>query len=134
MLSRVRPGTSGPGLDVAGVFRRGIGPSAAPAPHVDGWTRDDLDYDRAEADAALLGWLSAVACREVDRLPAWLWYNTRPRCWARELHSRDAACPRSTRSRRMTRRRYKCRQDPQCRQSPGLVNGANGTLPTAMPG
>jgi hypothetical protein len=77
-VHRVRPGASGPDFDVAGVLCRGIGPSAAPAPNADGWTRDDLNYARTEADAALLGWLSAIECRVVDRLPAWLWYNTRP--------------------------------------------------------
>jgi hypothetical protein len=77
-VHRVRPNTSSPDLDVAGVLCRGIGPSAAPAPNANGWTRDDLDYARTEADAALLGWLSAIECRVVDRLPAWLWYNTRP--------------------------------------------------------
>jgi hypothetical protein len=52
--------------------------SRAPPPDAPGWTTEDLGYARAEADAALLGWLSSVSCRVVDRLPAWLWYNTRP--------------------------------------------------------
>ena len=65
-------------IAVEGVLCRGMGPSAAPPPDAPGWSTQDLAYASAEADAALLGWLSGVACRVVDRLPAWLWYNTRP--------------------------------------------------------
>jgi hypothetical protein len=74
-------------IAVEGVLSRGMGPSAAPSPNAPGWSREDLAYASAEADAALLGWLSGVSCRVVDRLPAWLWYNTRPAVlgWAMTL-------------------------------------------------
>jgi hypothetical protein len=72
----LRPGTGAVALD--GVLCRGIGESAMPSAEAPGWTVADLAYARAEADAALLAWLSAVECTVVDRLPAWLWYNTRP--------------------------------------------------------
>lgn len=65
-------------ITLEGVLCRGIGTSAAPPPDAPGWVTEDLGYARAEADAALLGWLSGITCRVVDRLPAWLWYNTRP--------------------------------------------------------
>lgn len=69
---------AGAPVEIEGVLCRGIGEAAAPAPDAPGWTADDLAYMRAEADAALLGWLTGLPCRVVDRVPAWLWYNTRP--------------------------------------------------------
>src|SRR5262249_4407579 len=63
---------------VEAVFCRENSTAAAPLPDIADWSAEDLTYARAEADAALLGWLSGVQCRVVDRLPAWLWYNTRP--------------------------------------------------------
>jgi hypothetical protein len=74
-------------IPVEGVLCRGIGLSAAPSSDGPGWTMEDLAYMRAEADAALLGWLSGVPCRVVDRLPAWLCYNVRPAVlgWAMTL-------------------------------------------------
>src|ERR1700722_16138766 len=41
-------------LAVEGVLCRGMGPSAAPSPNAPGWSREDLAYASAEADAALL--------------------------------------------------------------------------------
>lgn len=41
------------------------------------WTQQDLLYNHAEAEAALLGWLWGLPCPVIDRLPAWLWYGIR---------------------------------------------------------
>jgi hypothetical protein len=43
----------------------------------DQWAQEDLLYNHAEAEAALLGWLWGLRCPVIDRLPAWLWYRTR---------------------------------------------------------
>jgi hypothetical protein len=40
------------------------------------WTQEDLLYNQAEAEAALLGWLWGLPCPVIDRMPAWLWYGT----------------------------------------------------------
>jgi hypothetical protein len=49
---------------------RPIGPSEK-------WSQEDLFYNQAEAEAALLGWLWGLPCPVVDRPPAWSWYGTR---------------------------------------------------------
>ena len=48
---------------------------------------DDRRYIRAEIEAATLGWIWALPCPVVNRVPAWLWYDQRPpaRFWSRLL-------------------------------------------------
>ena len=41
------------------------------------WSQEDLFYNQAEAEAALLGWLWGLPCPVVDRPPAWSWYGMR---------------------------------------------------------
>ena len=41
------------------------------------WSQQDLFYNQAEAEAALLGWLWGLPCPVVDPQPAWSWYGTR---------------------------------------------------------
>ena len=56
--------------DIAGVFVRTIG-------WIDpvGWQPDDLAYMQSETQAALLAWLSSLACPVVNRYPASIWYR-----------------------------------------------------------
>src|SRR5215471_7374463 len=48
-----------------------------------GWQPEDLAYIHTETQAALLGWLKALSCPVIGRLPASIWY--RPQmpisCW-----------------------------------------------------
>ncbi|HKA21077.1 MAG TPA: hypothetical protein VKN18_22540 [Blastocatellia bacterium] len=66
------------GDQIEGVLVRSIGwidPS--------GWQPEDLAYVHTETQAALLGWLKALSCPVIGRLPASIWY--RPQmpisCW-----------------------------------------------------
>ena len=51
--------------------------AARPFEKSEQWTQQDLLYNHAEAEAALLGWLWGLPCPVIDRLPAWLWYGIR---------------------------------------------------------
>ena len=41
------------------------------------WSQQDLAYNQAEVEAALLGWLWGLPCPVIDRPPAWSWYGMR---------------------------------------------------------
>ncbi|MBR0799471.1 hypothetical protein JQ615_29260 [Bradyrhizobium jicamae] len=53
---------------------RRVAPLAGP--HAE-WSQEDLLYNRAEIEAALLGWLWGLPCPVIDRPPAWSWYGMR---------------------------------------------------------
>ena len=65
----------GESVAVDGVLaaRRLAAPVAASAE----WSQEDLAYNQAEAEAALLGWLWGLRCPVIDRPPAWSWYGMR---------------------------------------------------------
>ena len=58
-----------------GVLVRDFRPS--PPENSEAWALEDLLYNQAEAEAAMLGWLWGLPCPVIDRVPAWLWYGTR---------------------------------------------------------
>jgi hypothetical protein len=57
-----------------GVLVRDFLPSLPENPEA--WAQEDLLYNQAEAEAAMLGWLWGLPCPVIDRVPAWLWYGT----------------------------------------------------------
>lgn len=70
------------GIPIEGVLARDV---AVADP--EGWRSEDLAYNRAETQAAVLGWLWGLGCPVIDRLPPWAWHRGRPavHAWAAEL-------------------------------------------------